>query len=360
MVCGRWLQPLLLAACSHVVTSLGGPELFKQSELAKAGIHSKRFCDALKRDHCAIIELSECNRPEMVEMWSYAADFFALPAVAKIAMGPLDEPEFSEEHLGQPRLFGFTQMSANDCLDTRLRRRPASTLGVHGTLEVVPRELESSLPGATTALVKAQRVLFDLGMMALRVVTEDLGDKLERLGSTAENVCCRGGDLPEGATSATVHRFIRYVAAAREEEVEEEEASSRSADSPLAFPAHTDGTWLSMIPCAAQPGLEVRTASGWVSLEAHGRHGIDVAVLTGDFLQSLSQFEYTAASHRVLRPQPGDQPRLSAPLLMRAAASYREQCKRADARRRSAGSTAATPRVDRDSRPEGSAGFKEG
>lgn len=349
-MCGRWLLPLLFAAGTHAMTSSGGLESFKQHDLGKSGVHSKRFCDALKRDHCAIIELSECNRPEIVEMWSYAADFFALPDVAKKAMGPLDEPEFSEEHLDQPRLFGFTQMSANDCLDTRLRRRPASTPDVCGALEVLPRELESSLPGATPVLVEAQRVLFDLGMMALRVVADGLDDQLERLESNAETICCRGSNLPEGATSATVHRFIRYVAAHQVE-------VSPSAD--LAFPAHTDGTWLSIIPCAAQPGLEVRAASGWVNLESQGRHGVDVAVLTGDFLQSLSKFEYTAASHRVLRPQPGDQARLSAPLLMRAAPSYREQCKQADARRRSAGSMAAAPRLDRDGRPNGSAGFKE-
>jgi len=348
-MCGRWFLPLLLAAGTHAMVSLGGLESFKLHEL-KAGVDSQRFCDALKRDRGAIIELPECNRPTISAMWLYADHIFALPAVAKEAMGPLDEPEFSEEHLGQPRLFGFTQMSANDCLDTRLRRRPASTLGVRGALEVLPREVESSLSGATPVLVEAQRVLFDLGMTALRVVTEGLDDQLERLESTAETICCGGASLPEGATSATVHRFIRYTAA---REVE----SSPSAD--LAFPAHTDGTWLSIIPCASQPGLEVRTASGWVSLEAQGRHGVDVAVLTGDFLQSLSKYEYTAASHRVIRPQPGDQARLSAPLLMRAAPSYREQCKRADARRQSSASTGPAPRLDRDGRPEGNCGFKE-
>ena len=347
MVRGRWPLPLLLAA--GINTSLGGLESFKQHELAKA-VHSKRFRNALKRDHCAIVELPECNRPDVVKMWSYAAEIFALPAVAKMAMGPLDEPEFSVDHLGQPRLLGFTQMSANDCLDTRLRRCPASASGVRGTLEVLPRALESNLPGATPVLVEAQRVLFDLGMTALHVIAEGLDEQLERLESTAETICCRGASLPEGATSATVHRFIRYTAA-------QEAKSSRSAD--LAFPAHTDGTWLSIIPVAAQPGLEIRAASGWVSLEAQGRHGIDVAVLTGDFLQSLSQYEYSAASHRVLRPQPGDPARLSAPLLMRAAPSYREQCKRADARRRSTGSMAPPPRLDRAGRPDGSCDFKK-
>jgi len=327
-----------VAAGAHALAASGGLESFKQGDLAKTGAHSRRFCSALKRDHAAIVELPVCNRLEIAAMWTYAANFFALPAAAKNAMGPLDEPEFSEKHLGQPRLLGFTQMSGNDCLDTRLRRCAPPSAAARGDIEVLPRELEADLPGATMVLVDAQRVLFDLGMTALRVVTDDsLGERLAQLDSTAQTICCCSSSLPEGATSATVHRFVRYAAAGGEDESEGEAPSpnedvSRSAD--LAFPAHTDGTWFTIIPCAAQPGLEVRSASGWVSLEAQGRHGIDVAGLTGPFLQSLSKFEYTAASHRVIRPQRWDPERLSAPLLMRAAPTYREQCKQADAKRR--------------------------
>ena len=368
-MCGRWLGPLIIVG-THAMTVTGGLETFKQADLAKAGAHSKRFCAALKRDHAAIIELPECNRREIASMWTYAANFFALSATEKQALGPLDEPEFSEEHLGQPRLLGFTQMSANDCLDTRLRRRPPSDASARGDLELLPRELEACLPGATSVLLDAQRVLFDLGMTALHVVTDDLVDSpLAQLDMTAETICCSSGNLPEGATSATVHRLVRYAAAGGEEDhlglTEKDLDASRSdldatkrsnsisglssADlaimeakashsSDLAFPAHTDGTWFTIIPCAAQPGLEVRAASGWVSLEAHGRHGVDVAVLTGLFLESLSKHEYAAASHRVVRPQLGDTERLSAPLLMRAAPSYRAACKRADSKRRASGS----------------------
>ena len=34
------------------------------------------------------------------------------------------EAVFSAAHLGQPRKFGFTRLSDNDCIDMRLRRRP--------------------------------------------------------------------------------------------------------------------------------------------------------------------------------------------------------------------------------------------
>jgi len=354
----------------------GRLESFKLAELAQNGVQSAHFRAALKRDHAAIVELPEGDRPEIAAMWSYAAKFFALSAETKNAMGPLDEPEFSEDHLGQPRLLGFTQMSANDCLDTRLRRRPPSDAAVRGTLEILPRQLEASLPGATQAIVKAQQVLFGVGMTALRVVIDGLdGEPLALLESTSESICCCSNSLPEGATSATVHRFVRY-AANGEEACEEDEpikhqppvaTKEMSSSAELAFPAHTDGTWFTVIPCAAQLGLEVHAGSGWLSLEAEGRHGVDVAVLTGQFLESLSKFEYAAASHRVVRPKLGEPARLSAPLLMRAAASYRDQCKQAHTRKQIRGYPGGTavagshadPRVDSAGRPEGNVNFKD-
>jgi isopenicillin N synthase-like dioxygenase len=139
--------------------------------------------------------------------------------------------------------------------------------------------------------------------------------------------------------------------------------SASSADSApnLAFPAHTDGTWFTVIPCAAQPGLEVRVASGWVGLETHARHGVDVAVLSGEFLQSFTQWDYPAASHRVLRSRVGDPARFSAPMLMRASASYRQSCKQAAAKKRHAttGSTGLKiPKIDESGRPEGNFLFR--
>uniref|UniRef100_A0A7S4J017 Isopenicillin N synthase-like Fe(2+) 2OG dioxygenase domain-containing protein n=1 Tax=Prymnesium polylepis TaxID=72548 RepID=A0A7S4J017_9EUKA len=173
-------------------------------------------------------------------------------------------------------------------------------------------------------MVEAQQVLLAVGMAALRSVVDSLPDFSE-LGDV-DTMACDAARLPHGATSATVHRFVRYIA--------------RDSDAPgrvpgVQFEGHTDGTWFTVIPCAKQPGLEVRTASGWCSVEEQSRHGIDVAVLSGDFLESLSNGKYKASSHRVALPaSAGVAARSSAPLLMRASTSYREQCKRADRRRK--------------------------
>ena len=55
-----------------------------------------------------------------------------------------------------------------------------------------------------------------------------------------------------------------------------------------------------------------------MSPEAQGVAGVDVAVLSGEFLQLLSDGLFPAALHRVVRPAAGLKGRLSAPLLLRA------------------------------------------
>ena len=85
---------------------------------------------------------------------------------------------------------------------------------------------------------------------------------------------------------------------------------------------------MTVIPCASVAGIEVLTPDGWSSPETNGRPGMDVAILSGDFLQGLSKKaggdEYPAANHRVVRPAGTTGSRLSAPLLMRAAPKYRK------------------------------------
>jgi hypothetical protein len=210
---------LLLGACGRAssVSSVCrmGLESFKLADLSGNGAKAEQFRAALKRDHVAIVELPSCHRPAIANMWSYAEDFFHLPKSTRETMGPLFEPEYSERHLGQGRLTGFTQKAFNDCLDTRLRRCSSSSgAAMRGDLEILPRELEESLPGATQAMLEAQRVLFDLGLSALRIVCEELNaDPLLGMPVTPEGICSSSEDLSEGATSATVHRLVRYAAA---------------------------------------------------------------------------------------------------------------------------------------------------
>lgn len=92
------------------------------------------------------------------------------------------------------------------------------------------------------------------------------------------------------------------------------------------FGAHTDTTFLTAIPCASIPGLEIiYPASGrWVRPEAASicRPGSDVMLLAGELLQALGHGRYQAAVHRVVRPAGmlPPKPRVSTPLLLRGIA----------------------------------------
>lgn len=85
--------------------------------------------------------------------------------------------------------------------------------------------------------------------------------------------------------------------------------------------AHTDTTFVTVIPCASAPGLEIlRPSTGrWIRPEAadDAIPGADVMLLAGELLQVLGQGRYQAAVHRVVRPVGLLEPRVSTPLLVR-------------------------------------------
>lgn len=88
--------------------------------------------------------------------------------------------------------------------------------------------------------------------------------------------------------------------------------------------AHTDTTFLTVIPCASAPGLEIMQPSTgrWVRPEAARKcqPGCDVMLLAGELLQVLGRGRYQAAVHRVVRPAGLVEPRVSTPLLVRGRA----------------------------------------
>ncbi len=88
--------------------------------------------------------------------------------------------------------------------------------------------------------------------------------------------------------------------------------------------AHTDTTFLTVIPCASVPGLEILNPATkrWVRPEAARscRPGdSDVMLLAGELLQVFGRDRYQAAVHRVVRPAGATEPRVSTPLLLRGA-----------------------------------------
>lgn len=100
--------------------------------------------------------------------------------------------------------------------------------------------------------------------------------------------------------------------------------SSLVHSAPLRAGAHTDTTFLTVIPCASAPGLEILQPSTgrWVRPEAARKcqPGCDVMLLAGELLQVLGRGRYQAAVHRVVRPADLVEPRVSTPLLVRGRA----------------------------------------
>ena len=76
------------------------------------------------------------------------------------------------------------------------------------------------------------------------------------------------------------------------------------AEANVPFEAHTDTTFVTLIPCSAIAGLEVWTeVNGWVRPEEHAGccHEDTVIVMPGEFLHILTAGLFRAAVHRVTR-----------------------------------------------------------
>lgn len=103
--------------------------------------------------------------------------------------------------------------------------------------------------------------------------------------------------------SASVQRACYYDASGDRDEV---------------FGVHTDTTWLTVIPFASEPGLEVFDGAGWVRPEADpdADPDTDVLIMAGELLDLVSAGHYAAAPHRVVLAN--RRPRLSLPFLLRA------------------------------------------
>ena len=292
-----------------------------QLEQLQAGKDGSLLCDALRRDHVALVELPAGRAQQFDAMWASLHSFFDMPASEREeAAGALRAID-SEHHAGQVRSFGFASSTrSSDCfLDTR-QRQADDGAGV----QLQPPGIDESVPGFTAALEAAQRVLTEVGLAALTAAVASLGVD----ASEATRLVDFPSELEPGATCATVHRCGYYEPEAEAQGGADAGAAHEERASSVAFQPHTDGTWFTVIPCAAVPGLEVfaSPAHGWMSperaalrIERDGGAAAArmVAVLPGEFLELLSAGEYSCALHRVVRPVSGGGPRVSAPLLMR-------------------------------------------
>jgi len=305
---------------------------------------AESLCAALKRDSVAIVELPPRGAQSIERMWAKIGEFYALGVGYQVGFGepPYSSlpsaPPFSEAHNDDQRQHGWRRMVHDvTCLDTRLRRQPSDEYG-RGQLEMLPLGIGGHDAEFQAAMMDAQDVLFACGLAGLNCVRQSFPLGCDGSEHKVETMTETGADLAEGVTSATVHRLLLYNAPTTDdrfmapttdpEGLFTSVARVTSEGSEVLFESHTDATWFTVIPCASVAGIEVLTPDGWCSPETNGRPGIDVAILSGDFLQGLSKKaggdEYPAANHRVVRPAGTTGSRLSAPLLMRAAPKYRK------------------------------------
>lgn len=284
----------------------------------------KTFCAKLERWHFAIIRLDD---PKFVtairDLWNETEAFYSMGddnGDGKIIREKRAGPVRSTVN-DATRTVGYAALDENEFLDTRI--------GTGGTLHP-PLFADPPNSAAQLRFLNGWRTLAEVGRTACEVAALRVGG-----AATKENwlrlLDC-GEDVPEGSLSTSVHRFCHYRnSAARDSELETN-ADSREKK-PVAFGAHTDATFFTVIPVAAIPGLQVYTSDtgfGWVSPELCGVHGTDVVLLPGEFTQVLSNGRFPCAVHRVLKPQAREGSsrvggdglgRLSAPLLLRGCES---------------------------------------
>ena len=164
---------------------------------------------------------------------------------------------------------------------------------------------------------------------AATLLCNELIDDGQSLSSNAEI------DIVQGSVSMSPHRLCRYA--------DESEGSSPSRE---VFGAHTDSSFVTIVPVAAVSGLEVfdEEAEKWYRPELRARahweveqssrgkdpkslfddvddseqipwHSRYVAIMPGEYLQLATRNEVASAVHRVVAAN--ETPRVSAPILLR-------------------------------------------
>lgn len=170
--------------------------------------------------------------------------------------------------------------------------------------KVVPHAIDDHLPGFSSATDLARTSLFELSRTVIGAVEAYVGMEQDSLVKLLDD----GDNLQEAEWSSTQHRLCLY-----------------HAKNNVLFEAHTDTTFLTLIPCSSIAGLEVWTAAtDWVRPEDHAESAGAVIVLPGEFLQVLTAGVFPAAVHRVTRfsceehaAEGESVSRLSMPLLVR-------------------------------------------
>jgi len=284
-------------------------DIYHELESDNQGTACAALVHSLQRFHFAILRLPEDCSP-FPALWDSAAAFFREAEDAKLRIaGPVRAGAASNPSL----IVGYQTMDGNEFLETRLSR--------DGRLH--PEGLRDQYPGLEEALVATRQRLTSVGQLCLSVMAQEWGTPAERILPLMDD----GSEVPEDSLSTSVHRVCHYWHSTKQAPNGKSKKQRRQG---IAFGAHTDATFFTMVPAARTPGLEIFTQeTGWVCPELGCEPGRDVVVMPGEFIQIFSQGCFKCSVHRVLRPGESQllgtggvdvesvSSRLSAPLLMR-------------------------------------------
>ena len=161
------------------------------------------------------------------------------------------------------------------------------------------------LPPLPVTLADFTRVLFQ-EMQALSV---ELLKMVERATPTGYNTCDRPWSNAVMGSESTLLRILHYPPIKWVDDLQAVRAA-----------AHEDINFLTLLPCATQPGLQVMDNDGnWTDVSVTEPNSIIVNV--GDMLQEASKGYYKSTTHRVVNPDGATNvSRYSMPLFLHASA----------------------------------------
>eukprot|EP00594_Rhizosolenia_setigera_P010473 CAMPEP_0178973868 /NCGR_PEP_ID=MMETSP0789-20121207/22024_1 /TAXON_ID=3005 /ORGANISM="Rhizosolenia setigera, Strain CCMP 1694" /LENGTH=627 /DNA_ID=CAMNT_0020661907 /DNA_START=217 /DNA_END=2100 /DNA_ORIENTATION=- len=336
-----------------------------------------QLMDALESHNYIVIDLGEEKGNEMRKMWSSVSNFFN---------------RFSKEEMKEklPKMTSFPEAGSKKCvvgyasyeedsmqfMETRITRDvqrndndgdgPQSFSGT----PLLPAEVTTCVgDDGIQNLLNGFRVVTDLGKkivtIAIAASTVEATDgkvssekALQLAQLTTDELLDDGFAMRDYNMEKNSHmmnvidtsvcmsplRLCKYSSVAKVGEP----VPTNSAKAEEVFGAHTDTTFVTIVPVAQVSGLEVydESSSAWVRPELIARmhyenemfeknlnyddeswHSRYVVVMTGELLQIVTRGMIESAVHRVVAATGGDS-RLSAPILLRARANVRMDTER--------------------------------
>jgi len=267
--------------------------------------------NALVAHGCLLVDVSNGGQDmesvaKMAKLWETVDEFFQSD-VSKIA------PLQTATETGSPHAkVGYVNHNGLEFLETRMDYTSETVL----PKDSVPSE---SVQDAVEILANIGRDATKIAIAASLLEMETSLDAVQVAHRVGESLVDDWTNRNDDAVSLTPFRLCRYA---------NQDSSSRK--SMEVFGAHTDTSFMTLVPVSKTPGLEVfdESTERWYRPELAAREYDEkmssdgvlpwnaryVVAIPGEMLQILTQHEVEAAVHRVVV---ADDIRYSAPLLLR-------------------------------------------